>query len=252
MVFRRYFLLLLLSHIIGDFYFQTEEMARQKKENADWVYIHCFCYWLALMIVSLPMISRKVVIFGCIASMAHLTIDVMKYHYVHLVRADAEITVNEDKKIFILDQVLHILCLIVIAYFFTVTGGGISVGIHVNRFFSVIGLPKMECLSWITALLLINKPANIAISRMLMVYRPDDKDAERKRVNNAGRLIGSLERMIMLIFISIGQYSAIGLVLTAKSIARYDKIAKDPEFAEYYLLGTLLSTAAAIIASFLL
>ena len=56
----------------------------------------------------------------------------------------------------------------------------------------------------------------------------------------------------MLIFISIGQYSAIGLVLTAKSIARYDKIAKDPEFAEYYLLGTLLSTAAAIIASFLL
>lgn len=50
----------------------------------------------------------------------------------------------------------------------------------------------------------------------------------------------------------IGEYSAIGLVLTAKSIARYDKIAHEPEFAEYYLLGTLLSTVIAIGISFLL
>ena len=42
----------------------------------------------------------------------------------------------------------------------------------------------------------------------------------------------------------------IGLVLTAKSIARYDRISKDKDFAEYYLLGTLLSTAIAIVAAF--
>lgn len=70
--------------------------------------------------------------------------------------------------------------------------------------------------------------------------------------NNAGRFIGTIERIIMLIFLSIGQYSAIGLVLTAKSIARYDKIAKEPEFAEYYLLGTLLSTLAVVITSFII
>lgn len=34
--------------------------------------------------------------------------------------------------------------------------------------------------------------------------------------------------------------------MTAKSIARYDRISKDQEFAEYYLLGTLLSTICAI------
>ena len=53
----------------------------------------------------------------------------------------------------------------------------------------------------------------------------------------------------MVIFISIGQYSAVGLVLTAKSIARYDRISKDQAFAEYYLLGTLLSTICAVIAA---
>lgn len=50
----------------------------------------------------------------------------------------------------------------------------------------------------------------------------------------------------MLILLSIGQYSAIGLVLTAKSIARYNKITENQEFAEYYLLGTLLSTVIVI------
>ena len=54
----------------------------------------------------------------------------------------------------------------------------------------------------------------------------------------------------MLIFIYINQYSAIGLVLTAKSIARYERITKEEHFAEYYLLGTLISTLIAIIVSF--
>ena len=84
------------------------------------------------------------------------------------------------------------------------------------------------------------------------VYRPKDKDSGRKENYNAGRFIGTIERFIMLVFISLGQYAAIGLVLTAKSIARYDKIAKVPEFAEYYLLGTLLSTMAVVITSFII
>ena len=47
------------------------------------------------------------------------------------------------------------------------------------------------------------------------------------------------------------QYSAVGLVLTAKSIARYDRISKDQSFAEYYLLGTLLSTICAAAVTLL-
>ena len=47
--------------------------------------------------------------------------------------------------------------------------------------------------------------------------------------------------------ISMNQYAAMGLVLTAKSIARYDKITKDEKFAEYYLLGTLISTACVVV-----
>ncbi len=72
---------------------------------------------------------------------------------------------------------------------------------------------------------------------------------EDKNDIKAGRIIGTLERIIMLFFINICQYSSIGLVLTAKSIARYDKISKNQSFAEYYLLGTLLSTISVLIIS---
>jgi len=83
----------------------------------------------------------------------------------------------------------------------------------------------------------------------LAIYKPI---SDKEELNNAGRFIGTIERIIMLIFLSIEQYSAIGLVLTAKPIARYDKISKEKDFAEYYLLGTLLSTLVVIVVSFVL
>jgi hypothetical protein len=101
-------------------------------------------------------------------------------------------------------------------------------------------------------LLLIHKPANIAIQKLLLIYKPDMKANDKIRDKNAGRFIGTLERIIMLFFLSIGQYSAIGLVLTAKSIARYERISKEKDFAEYYLLGTLLSTFIVIVSSLII
>ncbi|MFA9377873.1 MAG: hypothetical protein ACERKZ_14125 [Lachnotalea sp.] len=117
-------------------------------------------------------------------------------------------------------------------------------------FFQVVGVSEGFMLSWILALFIIHKPANIAIQKLLMIYKPENKDEDNRKANNAGRFIGTLERIIILIFLSIGQYSAIGLVLTAKSIARYDRISKEKDFAEYYLLGTLISTVIVIVCSF--
>jgi Na+/serine symporter len=93
------------------------------------------------------------------------------------------------------------------------------------------------------------KPANIMIKRLLDRYKPAEETPSQGK--NAGAFIGTLERIIMLALLSVGQYSAIGLVLTAKSVARYNKIAEEKNFAEYYLLGTLLSALYAIAVYFL-
>ena len=94
---------------------------------------------------------------------------------------------------------------------------------------------------------MIHVPVNTLIQRFLGPYKRKEKDGVIRSDNRAGRKIGTIERLIMLIFLALNQYAALGLVLTAKSIARYDKIAKDEQFAEYYLLGTLLSTLCVVL-----
>lgn len=66
----------------------------------------------------------------------------------------------------------------------------------------------------------------------------------------AGRKIGSLERLLILFLIASGNTAGIGFVITAKSIVRYPRLS-EPEFAEYYLCGTLLSVVIAVASCFL-
>jgi len=61
----------------------------------------------------------------------------------------------------------------------------------------------------------------------------------------AGRVIGALERWLIFTLVLHAQYSLVGLVLTAKSIARFRQL-EEASFAEYYLLGTLYSLVIAL------
>ncbi|HHV43826.1 MAG TPA: hypothetical protein GXX57_04055 [Firmicutes bacterium] len=67
----------------------------------------------------------------------------------------------------------------------------------------------------------------------------------------AGRVIGVLERWIICTLVLVSQYGLIGLVLTAKSVARFKQIQEEATFAEYYLMGTLYSTLIALVAGIL-
>lgn len=100
--------------------------------------------------------------------------------------------------------------------------------------------------------LCIAKPANITFKILFSAYqvKPESEqedDNSTKTKNGAGALVGILERFLCAVFIVLGQYSAVGLTMTAKSIARYDQITKNPAFAEYYLIGTLYSILYTVV-----
>ncbi len=63
---------------------------------------------------------------------------------------------------------------------------------------------------------------------------------------NRGRVIGILERILLYAFVLQGQYGAIGFVLAAKAFTRF-KALDDRAFAEYVLIGTLLSACLALL-----
>jgi hypothetical protein len=60
-----------------------------------------------------------------------------------------------------------------------------------------------------------------------------------------GRVVGILERAILLTLFLFGEYAAIGYVLAAKTLVRFKSL-EDPERAEYLLIGTLASFALAM------
>jgi hypothetical protein len=64
---------------------------------------------------------------------------------------------------------------------------------------------------------------------------------------NRGRLIGSIERLLLAGMVAAGSYAALGFLVAAKGLVRSKDLERH-EFAEYFLIGTLASTALAVIA----
>lgn len=65
-----------------------------------------------------------------------------------------------------------------------------------------------------------------------------------------GATIGVLERLLVVTFVLVGMEAAIGLVIAAKTLARFKQL-DDRGFAEYYLLGTLASVLVALATALL-
>lgn len=95
--------------------------------------------------------------------------------------------------------------------------------------------------------------APIMVSRLLRRYQLErvatEDDAGDDGVER-GRIIGILERMIVLTLVLVGQWGALGLVVAAKSIARFRNL-DNRAFSEYYLIGTLASILIATVSGLL-
>ncbi|HKL17643.1 MAG TPA: hypothetical protein VJ905_01695 [Halalkalibaculum sp.] len=102
-------------------------------------------------------------------------------------------------------------------------------------------------------LLVINE-TNILLRYLLNVFRLKPIGEKGKKTDekeyNTGRLIGILERIFVFFFVLLGQFAAIGFILAAKGVARFQDF-KSRTFAEYVLIGTLLSTLLAMGVGYL-
>ena len=65
-------------------------------------------------------------------------------------------------------------------------------------------------------------------------------------IKGAGKIIGMIERVLTITFIYLNEPTAIAIVFAAKSIVRFES-AKQRPFAEYYLIGTMVSITFALL-----
>jgi len=97
------------------------------------------------------------------------------------------------------------------------------------------------------ALLSLNE-ANLLVRLLIetFVLRPANAAAQPPhallggREYGRGRIIGLLERLLVFFLVLKGEYGAFGLVIAAKGLARFKNL-DHREFAEYFLIGTMLS-----------
>ncbi len=222
------FLSLLLAHVIADFYLQNDRYCTQKEEKKlkSWfLYMHSFLIG-AVSWALVPVLDFG--IYALIIAFTHLAIDIVKAYS------------PKGLWSFILDQIAHLAILAAVAFTCNATT---ELPVQMADYIGTFSIPL-----FILATLLCVKPANVLIKLILSKYRIGETQS-CENIKNAGALIGNLERIITIIFVIIGQYEAIGFIITAKSILRF----KDTDTAktEYVLAGTFLSFGIALLCGLL-
>jgi hypothetical protein len=234
----------LTAHLLGDFYFQSKNMSEKKNEHFFHLLIHSLIYTAVVFTVTAPFWRSPILIVNLIFSLFHFFIDLLKFIFYRMYKNKSEFTDKYTSHIYIVDQAMHILSILLVCTLFPLNVNIASFNStpfpYITRFYNLV------VFRWFCLLLLICKPTNVTFIKLFARFKPVRDEIESN--NKTGAVIGILERIIMVIFMSIEQYSAIGLVLTAKSIARYKMISEDKEFGEYYLLGTLISVLSAVAA----
>lgn len=256
-------LLLLIGHILGDYYLQTQTMADRKERDNKTLLRHCLLYALPFIaLAGLYQFERSFVTAAFWAVLIHAVVDLAKATRLKQTdRQPKNRPLAGSGKVYLLDQMTHWLSLFFIAFFLREQTALLTPWPIIEAMFTEFSYTLQGALQWLLAILLIVRPSNITFIKLFSIYKPEERPptsaldqpvnlGEREKLK-AGGIIGALEKMISLIFLSVGQYMAIGLILTAKSIARYDKISKSSTFAEYYLIGTLTSIIMVLLIYFL-
>ena len=214
-------LLLLLAHLLADFVFQTSSSCRNKTDQ-HWRSKHQYIHALIVFLLSWLVSWRVDFWLGALAiGIMHLAMDVLKSYK------------KEGVIWFSLDQIFHILVLGAVAFVWCRV-----------RTWTMPSFISLKALSVIVSALICWKPANIFIKLTLKRYSvnmPEDNASGF----NAGALIGTIERCLILIFVCLQRYDALGLLIAAKSIIRFSD--SQTNKTEYVLAGTLLSIFIAIL-----
>ncbi len=223
---------LLLAHLTGDFLLQPDSWVKEKelkKHRSPKLYLHVLLHGLLSLLLVWDL---SFVLPALIIAVTHFFID--------LAKANLR---NPDRKTFwlIADQALHLLVLVIVWYAWG------------QPVFSFASLPVNRMLVIITAAIFLTSPASTLIKMIISHWTPDTFYDVSTSLPDAGKIIGYLERLLVLTFILNNHWEAVGFLLAAKSVFRFGNLKEshDRKLTEYVLIGTLLSFTLALAVALL-
>lgn len=231
--------LFLAGHFLADFLFQTREGVEAKNCRSGLIH-HGVVVFISHMVLVIPMWSWTVTMGVVAITLAHVAIDWGKTRYLSVF--PGRLTA------FTLDQVAHLL----------VAGGVWALIVHWTGpapvpWIGPSALGTISALALLAAAFAFNGTGGSVIVEGVLGHLPSLEAGgnEAGGTPGAGRRIGILERTLVLALVLYQQWAAMALLVTAKSIARFEEL-KVRRFAEYYLIGTLTSLLVSLGVAFLL
>ena len=221
------FIKLLLAHLLGDFVLQPNRWVVHKESHkaaSAYLFVHTLIHFVLIVVILWDIHYWKLAL---AVAASHYLIDLAKLYSNHLFRYRA--------LPFFIDQFLHISVLYFAAY---------------QGEFREHSLYLIGQINWalLTAVVFVSFPSAIIMNRLLE-QMSDQIELNHKSLPNAGKYIGIMERLFVLLFIIIGRWDAIGLLITAKSVFRFNdlKASNNRKLTEYILIGTFLSFGIAVL-----
>ncbi|WP_443939089.1 DUF3307 domain-containing protein [Pedobacter sp. MW01-1-1] len=218
---------LIIAHLIGDFFLQPNSWVKDKTEKklkSSKLYLHVLVHVILIFVLFFNFQVWKMAL---LIGFFHLLIDACKSIFQ---------TSKNARMLFFIDQGLHFLVIVGIWLLFTDINVKITFLNNINFWILLTG----------TAFLSV--PTAIIMKVIIAKWLPTEQATGRTSLQNAGKYIGVLERLLIFLFILTNHFEAVGFLLAAKSIFRFGdlKDAHDIKLTEYVLIGTLLSFGIAI------
>jgi len=313
-MFSDYFLALLLSHLAGDFVFQSDQLCKLKRDpdikqriegvskhvaiifitniivfifinkGIPWIVVFfvSFFHWLLDMLKSTIQSKRKIPDIDTVKtskiaknSVTEKTtvIEIDSYDSdqatskrelenekitekiseksTNIGRIDSKENTNWTVILFVGDQLLHIISIIIAShalysfdlshylsfYYQFIASGTVTISQSLTLMKKVLLVLIFLCLA--------TSVSNVVVKTFLVGLRKDlGTDVK------TGRYIGGVERILTIIIILVGAWQALTVLYGSKTAIRFEQAKENPDFAEYYILGTTLSALLAVIIAF--
>lgn len=222
---------LLLAHIIGDFILQPKKWVKDKEKHklkSRYLYLHIAIHLALLFLITWDLTLWPLLI---IIAFSHGVIDALKLSFQKK---------KNKRKWFFMDQILHIA--IIISGYFLISSQSIT-----NSFFSEV--IESSSILIITCILFLTQPVSIIMQVIFSKWNIAKLTKGNESLQDAGKYIGILERLLVFVFIITDHWEAVGFLITAKSVFRFGdlKESKERKLTEYILIGTLISFGIAIL-----
>lgn len=265
---------LLLTHVVADFLLQTDAMATEKFGHGPPASRALGLHLGVVALVHLPLVvifGIPGLLFAMLTVGSHLAIDRSKILLTRRSEVNAAVGAGPTAAaaatgpafdrawtpvpgaLFALDQLAH-LGVMLLGWTLLLAGAAplglvndlasrLSGGLGPDVFHRVVLTGVV-----ISALLIVNVRSASLFVAMLVRPPGTSVDTSRPSMVRVGATIGVLERLLICALVLGGAVATIGLVIAAKTLARFKQL-DDREFAEYYLLGTLASVTIAVASS---